>query len=243
MYTNILIIDTLNKIKDYVNNDDQFTRKRTIPEDKFLDLVHLVLTTTWYTLNSQFYQQTDGVAMVGPASSTTAEIYMQAFECTAITTALHPPKCWKRFVDDVYSILKRTNLENFLHQINNLHRNFKFTMEGESNGELAFLDTLLKRNNGEISALVYRKPRHTEKYLHYSSHHQASCKESALPSFFNRAYSIITNKDDLHKENARIKPVLMENGNQESIINKIIRRITNNHSLPQSQQLTLAIDI
>ena len=46
-------------------------------------------------------------AMGGPASSTTAELYMQAYECTALTTALHPPKVWERFVDDVYSILKR----------------------------------------------------------------------------------------------------------------------------------------
>ena len=56
LYTNIPIIDTLNIIKDYVNNDDQFARKTAIPQDKFLDLVHLVLTTTWYTFNSQFYQ-------------------------------------------------------------------------------------------------------------------------------------------------------------------------------------------
>ena len=34
-----------------------------IPQDKFVDLVHLVLRTTWYTFNSQFYQQTDAVAM------------------------------------------------------------------------------------------------------------------------------------------------------------------------------------
>ena len=151
LYTNILIIDTLNIVKDYVNNDDQFARKTAIPQNKFLDLVHLVLTTTWYTFNSQFYQQTDGVAMGGPASSTTAEIYMQAYERTAITTALHPPKVWERFVDDVYSILKRTHLENFFHHINNLHQNIKFTMEEESNRELAFLDTLLKRNNGNGS--------------------------------------------------------------------------------------------
>ena len=51
--------------------------------------------------------------MGGPASLTTAEIHMQAYERTAITTALHPPKVWERFVDDVYSILKRTHLENF----------------------------------------------------------------------------------------------------------------------------------
>ena len=55
-YTNIPIVDTLNIIKDYVNNDDQFTRKTVIPQDTFLDLVNLVLTTTWYTFNSQFYQ-------------------------------------------------------------------------------------------------------------------------------------------------------------------------------------------
>ena len=118
-----------------------------------------------------------------------------------------------------------------------------FTMEEESNGELAFLDSLLKRNNGKISVLVCRKHTHSEQYLHYGSHHQASCKESVVSSLFNRAYSIITNKDGLHKENARIKQVLKENGYQESIISKIFRRITNNHSLPQSQQLTQATDI
>ena len=69
-----------------------------------------------------------GVAMGGPASSTTAEIHMQGYECTAITTALNPPKVWERLVDEVYSILKRTHLENFLHFINNLHQNIKFTI-------------------------------------------------------------------------------------------------------------------
>ena len=43
--TNIPITDTLN-INNYVNNDDQFTRKTSIRQDKFLDLVYLVLTTT-----------------------------------------------------------------------------------------------------------------------------------------------------------------------------------------------------
>ena len=91
--------------------------------------------------------------------------------------------------------------------------------------------------------MVYKKPTHTDQYLHYRSHHQTGCKESVVSSLFNRAYSVITNEDDLHKENARIKQVLKENGYQESIINKVFRRITNNHSFPQSQQLTQATDI
>ena len=92
--------------------------------------------------------------MGGRASSTTAETYIQAYEHTALTMALHPPKVWERFDDDIYSIIKHTYLENFFHHINILHQNIKFSMEEESNGELAFLDTLLKWNNGEISVLV-----------------------------------------------------------------------------------------
>ena len=43
-YTNIPIIDMLNIIKDYVSNDDQFTKKKAIAQDKFLDLVGLLGT-------------------------------------------------------------------------------------------------------------------------------------------------------------------------------------------------------
>ena len=54
---------------------------------------------------------------------------------------------------------------------------------------------------------------------------------------------MITNKDDLTKESARIKQVLKENGYEESIISKIFKRITNNHSLSQPQQQRQATDI
>ena len=58
-------------------------------------------------------------------------------------------------------ILKRTRFEDVYHHIN-LHQNIKFTMEEESNGKLAFLDTLLDWNNGKVSVLVYRRPTHTD---------------------------------------------------------------------------------
>ena len=77
LYTNIPIIDTAQKMKfsikdffskcdqirsdalniihEYINNDDQFTRKTAIHQDRFLDPVNLVLTTIWYTFDTQFY--------------------------------------------------------------------------------------------------------------------------------------------------------------------------------------------
>ena len=107
-YTNISIIDTLNVIKDYVHNDDQFTRKTAILQERFLELVNLVSAAIWYTFNSQFYGQTAGVTKGGPA-----EVYMQDHEQTAIFTILHAPKLRELFVDDVYSILKLTHSETF----------------------------------------------------------------------------------------------------------------------------------
>ena len=76
LYSNVAITNRLSIIKNYVDNGDQFTRKVDIPQDKFLDLVNLVLTTTWYIFNYNFYQKTHGVAIGGPAFSTTTEIYI-----------------------------------------------------------------------------------------------------------------------------------------------------------------------
>ena len=82
-------------------------------------------------------------------------------------------KVWERFVDDVFLIFKRTHLEKFFHPINDLHQNIE-----ESNGKLAFLETLLKQNNRKFSVLVYRKPMHTDKHLHYTSDHLRSVTPS-----------------------------------------------------------------
>ena len=196
---NIALTDTLNIIKDYVN-DDQFTRKTAIPQDGFFDLVN-------------------------------SEIFMQSYERTAISTALYSAKfgsnlsmafilflnvrTWKTFSITSTIFIKILSLPWR-----------KKVMENQR---------FLKRNNGEISVLVYRKPTRTDQYLHYSSCHQTS-KESVVSSLFNRAYFVVTNKDDLRKENTRRKQVLKENGYQESITSKTFRIITNNHSLPQSQQ-------
>ena len=68
---------------------------------------------------------------------------------------INPSKVWEQFVDDVYSIFKRTHLENLFHHINKLHQNIKFTIEEESNGELAFLNTVLNRNIGKIFVLIF----------------------------------------------------------------------------------------
>ncbi|XP_057298389.1 uncharacterized protein LOC130629264 [Hydractinia symbiolongicarpus] len=119
LYTSVPIKDTLNII---IENDVAFGEKTKIPVPDFLRLVELLLTKTWYLFNKNFYTQTDRVAMGGLASSVVAEIYMQAHETAALLTSDRRPKVWKRFVDDVFAIIKRSHLEEFHEHINGLHQ-------------------------------------------------------------------------------------------------------------------------
>ena len=84
-------------------------------------------------------------------------------------------------------------------------------MKEESNGELAFPDNLLKCKNGMISPLVQRRIcilTNTSTTVLTTKH----VVRSVVFSLFNNAYSIITNKDEIPKENFSIKQEWVSRG-------------------------------
>ena len=156
-----------------------------------------LLRTTYFRFNGDFYQQTDGAAVGGPTSAIVSEIYMQSLETTAIRTADHPPKVWKGHVNDVFSIVHKTYVQEVLEHINNLHPQTQFTNEEENNSTLPFLDTLVQRNHDKtISVKIYRKPTHTNQYLKYASHNPTSVEQSVITALFDRAYNVVSNEKD-----------------------------------------------
>ena len=227
LYTNVPISDTLDIIRELLLNDDEYENKTHIPIDKLMSLIEIVLTKTWYLFDGKYFSQTDGVAMGGPTSSVVAEIYMQAHENTALTTADHAPRVWKRFVDDVFLIIKRSHLEQFHKHINALHPKIQFTVEYEKDDSIPFLDTLVCRNEGKLSVTVYRKPTHTDQYLNFTSNHQMSCKESVVSSLLDRAINIVSEERDRQKELSHVKNALQANGYKQQMINKVKHKIIN----------------
>jgi hypothetical protein len=73
------------------------------------------------------------------------------------------------------TLLWEEELHEFLDHLNNIHPNIKFTMEVEKNPSLPFLDVLVSRRpDSSLGHTVYRKPTHTDLYLHAkSAHHPA----------------------------------------------------------------------
>ena len=146
LYTTIPIDQAFHIIKDLPEHDDKLADRTLLSPRQILDLLDILLHTTYFKFNGDVYQQTDGAAMGGPTSAIVSEIYMQSLETTAITTTDHPPKVWKRHVDDVFSIVRKIYLQELLEHINNLHSQTQFTKEEENNSTFPFLDILIQRN-------------------------------------------------------------------------------------------------
>ena len=105
--------------------------------------------------------------MGSPVSPVVANIYMEFFEDRALTSAVNPPRLWKRYVDDDFIILQQSHREEFLQHINSEDSSIQFTTEeAQQDGSMPFLDTLVTpQDDVTLTTSVYRKPTHTDLYL------------------------------------------------------------------------------
>ena len=102
------------------------------------------------------YKQIHGCAMASPVSPVVAaNICMEVNENTAFEMTSTKPKTWKRFVDDSFSIIKKTAINSFLNLLNDIDPNISFTIELEQDSsKISFLDTLITRPQVTSSKLT-----------------------------------------------------------------------------------------
>jgi hypothetical protein len=103
-------------------------------------------------------------------------------------------------VDDTFVIWPhgQEKLAEILNHINGLRHYIQFTMEKESH--LPFLDTgVYRKTDGSLGHKVYRKPTHTNLYLHQNSHHHPTHKQPDLPSLIHRV-TALCDQDSLNQE-------------------------------------------
>ena len=126
---------------------------------------------------------------------------MDKFEKEALATfKKEKPKHWRRYVDDVITVMKVSVVNEMLMHLNSRHENTRFTMEVEEDGRLPMLDVVLhRRKDGGINTTIFRKPTHTERYLPFTSHHPYSMKQAVVMALTSRL-SYISSELEEEKE-------------------------------------------
>ena len=155
--------------------------------------------------------------MGSPVSVAVANLYMEWFEQEALRTAPVEikPRLWKRFVDDIYEIIKRHAEQRLTEHLNKVDPtgSIQVTSEPEKDSKLAFLDTLSHHHpDGSLTFSVFRKKTHTDQYLSFHSQHPLNHKLGVIRTLVDRCDAIVSTPEDKASEQAHIQNALKMNG-------------------------------
>ena len=114
LFTPVPIKPAIKIIKQLLEDDHELQHRTSITVQHIICLLEFCLNNTCFIFQGRFHEPTEGAAMGSPLSPIIANLYMEAFEKQAINTALHPHRFWRRFVDDTFVIIKKTQEDSFL---------------------------------------------------------------------------------------------------------------------------------
>ena len=75
--------------------------------------------------------------------------------------------------------------------------------------------------DGRLNTTVYRKPTHTDQYLHWDSHHAITSKYSVIGTLYHRARTICSNPGQLQKEETHLFKSLRKCKHPDWALNRV----------------------
>ena len=205
-----------------------------------MELLVFVLTTTYFQFKGKNFRQKFGAAMGSPVSPIVANLFMEHLEQAAIATAPMDcrPKFWKRYVDDILDIVKKDKTSTLNEHLNTIDStvSIKFTYEEETEGSIPFLDTLIVRKaDGTVKLLVYRKKTHTDQYLNFSSHHPLHQKLGVVRTLLDRCGNLVTEEQDRIQEQNKVQDALKVCGYPKWTFEKVKEQIRTKQAKPKTK--------
>ncbi|KFD50678.1 hypothetical protein M513_08485 [Trichuris suis] len=229
LFTSIPMDITLNALENLLDKDSTLSQRTSLKAFHVKKLVSFCMKeANYFRFGEQCFMQNSGAPMGSSLSPVLAEVFMEHLEEIAFSTANESivPVLFKRYVDDVFAITKSGEDEAFLNHLNSLFPAcISFTIEKEEDGRLPFLDALIIKEGDRLKTTVYRKPTHSDRYLHFSSHHPRSVMRGVISGMVERARAIC-DEEFLAKELGHIKTTFFSNGYPAALISSATTHAT-----------------
>ena len=220
LFTNISVENVIKIINKKWSSIQVYT---TLPIEDFIIALKLVLNSTFFQYNAEYYIQHFGTAMGSPLSSIIAELIMEEMEENLIPEIKEHITFFKRYVDDCLLCCPPEEINNILEIFNTYDPRLKFTIERENNNQINFLDiTLLKNSNGTIQTTWHTKHVWTASYINFNSITPFKYKISVI-NLVDRAIRL-SSKPFKSANLNKVRNTLKINGYPDNIINKYVKK-------------------
>ena len=134
-----------------------------------------------------------------------ANLYMEYLKTEILPKVAKLSPLWLRYIDDCFVIWANDrDSRPFLQELTDAVPSIRFSVECEKNGSVLFLDSKVIRDSTKFLFNIYRKPTHSNSYIHWFSNYSRNTKRGSLFGLFLRAYRIcdepfIDKKSYFHK--------------------------------------------
>jgi hypothetical protein len=224
LYPSIPMEKALKVVETRLREDATLPNRTDWTVDQIMRLIVIALETYFKTLTGEIFKQKDGTPIGKSISGPIAGIYMAWFEETFVLNGRMKRKIsfWKRQRDDILLIWEDSShkLQSFLTYLNGIEKKIQFTLEEEKDGALAFLDMYIMKKEDRLVTRVYRKPTHTQQYIHWRSNHPKNNLLGVLKGLIHRAHMLTDEEKDLADELQLLNDVFISNGYPAKLVEK-----------------------
>ena len=242
LFTSIPVEESIRICETKLREDAKLSERTPMEVETIVKLLRFCLTNTSFLFQGKHYQQLDGVAMGSPVSPVIADIFMEDLEDKFFRNCLATckPRLWRRFVDDIISIIKKSDGDILLEELKKQHTKIAFTMEKEKDGSLPFMDVrFTRRTDGTLARRVFQKETHTNRYIQSDSHHPDSVKASVIQGLVDRAIKISSDEGTQKQEIGRITNVMASNGYNTKFVRKAIAKQMRRSTMSDIEKIAL----
>lgn len=206
-------------LKKYLDSLSFDNEKKAV----YFEVAQLCMNQSYFQFREKTYKVEHGTNMGNPLSPLISELFMSAFEINLSERGLLP-RVWHRYVDDVFAIVHKNDVDKTLEILNNQFSSIRFTCEPEKDGKLPFLDMELQRVRSKIEIGIYHKPTSTLRTITSDSHCTIQHKLAAYHSFIHRLCRLPLSIANFKIEYEHIKRVAKVNGYSEHMVDNLIRK-------------------
>ena len=89
LFTSVPVAQAVSVTKTRLEENDTLHERTKLTVEDIVDILDLVLSTTYFMYNEYFYKQTHGAAMGSPGSPIVANLYMEHFEQLSLETVFY----------------------------------------------------------------------------------------------------------------------------------------------------------